>query len=146
MITYLLLVDCIQAHWPSIRVLFPHRLGCSWAGNLWCSREFDWTWLEFEYCSNWGSAFIWERRESREVLKVDFGRPVILRTSLGSLLNSLAPWNGRELKRRLENLVFLSGLVCMVLPRRELISDWVLIRLVLLDWMFGTWPYRIAQM
>ena len=52
-LTYLLLVDCIQAHWPSIRVLFPHRLGCSWTGNLWCSREFDWTWLEFEDCSNW---------------------------------------------------------------------------------------------
>ena len=80
-----------------------------------------------------------------EFLNVIFGRPVILRTSLGSLLNSLAPWNGRELNRRLENLVFLSGLVCMVLPRRELISDWVLIRLVPLDRMFGTWPSRIDQ-
>ena len=80
-----------------------------------------------------------------EFLNVIFGRPVILRTSLGSLLNSLAPWNGRELNRRLENLVFLSGLVCMVLPRRELISDWVLIKLVPLDRMFGTWPSRIDQ-
>ena len=63
----------------------------------------------------------------------------------GKSENSLAPWNGRELKRRLENLVFLSGLVCMVLPRRELVSDWVLIRLVPLDRMFGTWPSRIDQ-
>ena len=60
-------------------------------------------------------------------------------------LNSLAPWNDRELNLRLENLVFLSGLVCMVLPRRELISDWVLIKLVPLDRMFGTWPSRIDQ-
>ena len=80
-----------------------------------------------------------------EFLKVIFGRPVILRTSLGSLLNSLAPWNGRELNRRLENLVFLSGLVCMVLPRREFVSDWVLIKLVPLVRMFGTWPSRIDQ-
>ena len=37
-------------------------------------------------------------------LKAILGQPDMLRTFI--LLNSLAPWKGKELKRRLENLVF----------------------------------------
>ena len=48
-------------------------------------------------------------------LKAILGQPDMLRTFFGSMLNSLAPWKGKELKQRLENLVFLRGLIWVVL-------------------------------
>ena len=91
--------------------------------------ELDDTWDEvFENESIWGSSEIVERRVSMEVLKVILEQPVRLRTSLGSLLNSLAPWKGRLLKWRLANWELFNGLVWIVSPRRKYGSDWTLIR------------------
>ena len=80
-----------------------------------------------------------------EVLKVILEQPVRLRTSLGSWLNSLAPWEGRLLKRRLANRVLFNGLVWSLRPRREDGSDCTLIRSCPFDLMLGTCPSRIDQ-
>ena len=76
-------------------------------------------------------------------LKAILGQPDMLRTFFGSLLNSLAPWKCKELKRRLENLVFLRGLVWIVLPKPECTDDWTFIRFSSSDCMFGTKFSRI---
>ena len=55
--------------------------------------------------------------------KAILGQPVILRTSFGRLLNSLAPWKGKKWNRRLAYREFFRGLVWIVRPRRDEIAD-----------------------
>ena len=119
LLTLYFVSEC-RSYWPPTRVLSPHRLeelSCvepvEFSLNI---RELDKTWEDIGLGSIWGSSFKFERRVSMVFLKAILGQPDMLRTFFGSLLNSLAPWKGKELKRRLENLVFLRGLVWIVLP------------------------------
>ena len=55
-----------------------------------------------------------------DALEAILGQPVILRTSFGRLLNSLAC---KEWNRRLAYREFFRGLVWIVRPRRDEIAD-----------------------
>ena len=70
---------------------------------------------------------------------------VVFLMDFGRQLKRRAPLKGRELNLSVEKREFLRGLVAILRPRRDDVSDWTLTRISFGVSMFGVNPSMIDQ-